>query len=257
MIEHRCAKKKKKKGEDLIDKEMYLIFLFTMLPKQWEIYHCSVSHIFARKKSIIAKKKTKLNKRPRRKVGEGKREEKKILFPALFFLVLRLFSLLLLPSLPFLPAFFFEDGGPHVGRRVVLVVGQALTLLDITTTCRHHYFPVVKKLSIHLHEHLALKPGQAVAAQPPTVVCKNGSSVGIRARCTHVFFARLVPTCMLGRCLATKLPHRSSGGSLLWVRCWLGFVCLLEWGAPGTGYYAPHAPTAGPLQNPYAFTLIS
>ena len=27
--------------------------------------------------------------------------------------------------------------------------------------------------------------------QPPTVECKNGSSVGICMRCMHVFFARL------------------------------------------------------------------
>ncbi len=35
---------------------------------------------------------------------------------------------------------------------------------------------------------------------------QNGSSVGICARCTHIF-ARLAPICMLSRCLATKSRH--------------------------------------------------
>ena len=57
--------------------------------------------------------------------------------------------------------------------------------------------------------------------QPPTVVCKNGNSVGICTRCTH-FFARLAPIRMLSRRLLTKFLHRSSGGSFLRVLCWLG-----------------------------------
>ncbi len=40
-------------------------------------------------------------------------------------------------------------------------------------------------------------------------------------RCVHVF-ARLAPTCMLGRCLLEKFLHRSSVESLLRVPCWLG-----------------------------------
>ncbi len=50
---------------------------------------------------------------------------------------------------------------------------------------------------------------------------QNGSSVGISTHCVHVF-ARFVPICMLSRCLLTKFPRRSSGGSFLRVRCWLG-----------------------------------
>ncbi len=61
----------------------------------------------------------------------------------------------------------------------------------------------------------------AVQSQPPTVVCKNGSSVGTCTCCMHVF-ARLAPIRMLGRCLSTKFLHRISGGRLLRVRCWLG-----------------------------------
>ncbi len=50
---------------------------------------------------------------------------------------------------------------------------------------------------------------------------RNKSSVKMCTRRTHVF-ARLIPICMPSRCLVTKLPRRSSGGSLLRVRCWLG-----------------------------------
>ena len=39
--------------------------------------------------------------------------------------------------------------------------------------------------------------------------------------CT-LFFTRLAPICMLSRSLPTKSLHRSSGGSLLRARCWLG-----------------------------------
>ena len=42
------------------------------------------------------------------------------------------------------------------------------------------------------------------------------------------FFARLAPICVLRRCLLAKFLHRSSGGSLLRVRCWLGRVHLKE-----------------------------
>ena len=50
---------------------------------------------------------------------------------------------------------------------------------------------------------------------------QNGSSVGIRTRYVHVF-ARLAPICMLSRGVLKIFLHRSSGGSLLGVRCWLG-----------------------------------
>ncbi len=54
-------------------------------------------------------------------------------------------------------------------------------------------------------------------AQPPTVV----GQVGTYANCTHVF-ACLEPVCVLSWCSLTKFLHRSSVGSLLRVRCWLG-----------------------------------
>ncbi len=52
---------------------------------------------------------------------------------------------------------------------------------------------------------------------------QNGSSVGIHVQITCTIFARFVQsTCMLSRCLLTKFLHRSSVGSVLRVRCWLG-----------------------------------
>ena len=42
------------------------------------------------------------------------------------------------------------------------------------------------------------------SAQPPTVAYKNGSSVGIRTCCIHIF-ACLAPICVLGRCLLKKI----------------------------------------------------
>ena len=61
--------------------------------------------------------------------------------------------------------------------------------------------------------------------RPPTVACKHGSSVGTpHTHCTHVFLHVWRPICMLSRCLAAKSLHRSSGGSLSRVRCWLGTV---------------------------------
>ncbi len=61
----------------------------------------------------------------------------------------------------------------------------------------------------------------AETAQPPTVACK------IEAQSEHIhvgytLFARLSPICMLRRCLLTKFLHRSSGGSLSRLPCWLG-----------------------------------
>ncbi len=71
------------------------------------------------------------------------------------------------------------------------------------------------------------------STQPPRVARKNGSSVGTRTRCTHVF-ARL--GCRLARsvgALPTKSLNRSSGGSLLRASCcWLvglGSKCFLTW----------------------------
>ncbi len=50
---------------------------------------------------------------------------------------------------------------------------------------------------------------------------QDESPVGIRTNCVHVF-ACLAPICLLSRRLLTNFLHRSSGGSLLRVRCWLG-----------------------------------
>ena len=50
---------------------------------------------------------------------------------------------------------------------------------------------------------------------------QNESSVKTCTHCMHVF-ARSAPICTLSRCLLTKFLHRSSVGSLLRVRCWLG-----------------------------------
>ncbi len=51
---------------------------------------------------------------------------------------------------------------------------------------------------------------------------KFGSSVEIHARCMLHVLARLTPICTLSWGLLTKFLHRSSVGSLLRVRCWLG-----------------------------------
>ncbi len=63
----------------------------------------------------------------------------------------------------------------------------------------------------------------ATPPQPPTVACITEAQLEqVSVACT--FFARLSPTCMLSRCLSTKFLHRSSVGSLLRVRCWLGLL---------------------------------
>ena len=56
---------------------------------------------------------------------------------------------------------------------------------------------------------------------------QNGSSVRICTQWIHMF-ARLAPICMPSRWLLTKFLHRSSVGSLLRVRCWLGRGPLVE-----------------------------
>ncbi len=57
--------------------------------------------------------------------------------------------------------------------------------------------------------------------QPPTVACK----IEARLEYVHVAYTTLhvfALICMLSRCLVTDFLHRSSVGSLLRVRCWLG-----------------------------------
>ena len=62
---------------------------------------------------------------------------------------------------------------------------------------------------------------------------QNGSSVGIYIFTLHVhIFAHLAPIFMPSRCSQTKFLMRSSVGSLLRVRCWLGsrsFVSFISW----------------------------
>ena len=67
---------------------------------------------------------------------------------------------------------------------------------------------------------------------------QNGSSVGVYTRCIYTFFARLVPICLLSRCiLAKKNLRRSSRGSLLRVHCWLGSIAT--WNKASTSSLSP------------------
>ena len=45
-------------------------------------------------------------------------------------------------------------------------------------------------------------------------------------RCAHAFCTFWRPTCMLSRWSLTKFLRRSSGGSLLRVRCWVGNIVI-------------------------------
>ena len=66
-----------------------------------------------------------------------------------------------------------------------------------------------------------------MATQPTDGGMKNGSSVGIGTRCMHVI-ERFAPTCNAQSVLINKkFLHRSSDGSLLRVRCWLGMTAKL------------------------------
>ncbi len=91
---------------------------------------------------------------------------------------------------------------------------------------------------------------------------QNGSSVGICTRCAHAF-ACFTSTCMLGRCLLARFVHRSSGGSLLKMCCWLeeggladADAHVVEVGAlPALGELAvddtgPVTAAEGPKHNP-------
>ena len=83
-----------------------------------------------------------------------------------------------------------------------------------------------EKSPLSLYKHIILLLGgcskaESKVTQPPTVACKNGSSVGIHTHCIHIF-ARLAQICMPSRWLLTKFMHWTSVGSLLRVRCWLG-----------------------------------
>ncbi len=58
-------------------------------------------------------------------------------------------------------------------------------------------------------------------SQPTTVACKmEAQSEHVHVACT--FLHVCAPICVLSRCVLTKFLRRSSGRSLLRVRCWLG-----------------------------------
>ncbi len=77
---------------------------------------------------------------------------------------------------------------------------------------------------------------------------QNGGSVGIPTHRINLC-ARLVPTCMLIRCLLTKFLHRSSVGCFLRVRCWLGnntcthMARASNWPEIATIWYLKRSPT--------------
>ena len=59
---------------------------------------------------------------------------------------------------------------------------------------------------------------------------QDGSSVGIRTRCMHRFFLHVWRpfACSVGA-YRQKFSHRSSVGSLLSVRCWLGYEAIMKY----------------------------
>ena len=90
--------------------------------------------------------------------------------------------------------------------------------------------------------------------QPATVVSQNGSSVGIY----HTLHARLVPNLWVP---STKFLSRSSVGSLLSVRCWLG-TSLHTWrgGSKPTPFSNIRPPPSPPppscCPDPSSFLLL-
>ena len=67
------------------------------------------------------------------------------------------------------------------------------------------------------------RQGGTEEAQPPTGGTQDGSSVGMRTRRMHFFFARFGPrlACSVG-CLLTRFLRRSAVRSLLRVCCLVG-----------------------------------
>ena len=106
-----------------------------------------------------------------------------------------------------------------------------ITWLDSDRGCFHklHFLKALffwsfswpKKLDSH--QDFPLGPFFLKPTQPPTVACKmeaQSEYVHIASTFLHVWR----PICVLTRCLSTKFLHRSSGGSLIRVHCWLGTV---------------------------------
>ena len=77
---------------------------------------------------------------------------------------------------------------------------------------------------------LCAPPVAQALTQPPAAVRKMEAQLEyVHVACT--FFARSAPIRILGRCLLVNFLRRSSVGSLLRVRCWLG------WGGAGRAHY--------------------
>ncbi len=68
---------------------------------------------------------------------------------------------------------------------------------------------------------LLLRQEQDTPTQPPTVACKMEAQSEY-VHVAHTFLHIWLRLVMLSRCLSTKFLRRSSGGSLLGVRCRLG-----------------------------------
>ena len=99
--------------------------------------------------------------------------------------------------------------GPHFLRVITFWEGRGKGGLLLWFSCQGYF---------------RLEGGGGAGAQPATAACKNGSSVGMRTRCAHVFFFARFGAGSHARSVAhwQKFLRRSSGGSLLRVRCWLG-----------------------------------
>ncbi len=60
------------------------------------------------------------------------------------------------------------------------------------------------------------------------MVVRNLEAQSEYVHIAYTFWHVLAPICMPSRCLVTKFLHRSSGGSLLRVRCWLGTTAHVD-----------------------------
>ncbi len=83
-----------------------------------------------------------------------------------------------------------------------------------------------------LWPHVTLVLVISIATQPPTVACKvEAQSEYVHV--AHTFLARFAPTCNARSVISEKKKflHRSSGGSLLGVRCLVGCAsfCVNVW----------------------------
>ncbi len=107
----------------------------------------------------------------------------------------------------------------------ILDPGASLYYLQRQDNC--HIAAAISHKTPQLNPFLLLLFSSSSSSSCPTTNSSmlNGSWDGICTHCIHVF-AHSGPTCMLGRCLFAKFLHRSSVGSFLRVRCWLGVPIL-------------------------------